>query len=304
MANEELQRRFGSLSTVEDIEGLKGQRETVHLEFKEKATAANPELEKSDKKNFATALSGFANSDGGILIWGIEDHNNVAVGFKPIMEPNVFADRLGSLVLDSTAPVVGGVEIVPIVGAGGDKIGYVKCFIPASDSGPHRAELGDKQYFKRSATNFYPLEHFDIEDMFGRRLKPSLHVHLVLSAGQEKDQREIRFFISNDGKWLAKYPGLLCRFLGGTKIVKATDHITDQSSSNHGFATVTYQEHVGVVHPNRVQSYIGSVVIVTSDPLGDVPFDIMWYCEGMAVRKKQGTLKHDQMITLKPALAT
>ena len=44
--------------------------ENLQLEFK---TIKNPNLTNNDdKKNFAKALSGFANSSGGILIWGIE----------------------------------------------------------------------------------------------------------------------------------------------------------------------------------------------------------------------------------------
>ncbi len=39
--------------------------ETLHLDFKGKADSFSPSLDRSDRRNFSTALSGFANSEGG-----------------------------------------------------------------------------------------------------------------------------------------------------------------------------------------------------------------------------------------------
>ena len=36
------------------------------------------------------------------------------------------------------------------------------------------AKLGENRYYKRSGDSFYQMEHFDLEDMFGRRRKPKL----------------------------------------------------------------------------------------------------------------------------------
>jgi predicted HTH transcriptional regulator len=44
------------------------QEEHLHLEFK---TVENSDLSKrDDRKNLAICVSGFANSDGGLIIWG------------------------------------------------------------------------------------------------------------------------------------------------------------------------------------------------------------------------------------------
>ena len=37
------------------------------------------------------------------------------------------------------------------------------------------AKAGEDRYYKRSGASFYRMEHFDLEDMFGRRLKPKLN---------------------------------------------------------------------------------------------------------------------------------
>src|SRR5258708_2690051 len=44
------------------------QEENLHLEFK---TVSDPRLERNDRKNLAKAIAGFANSDGGVVVWGI-----------------------------------------------------------------------------------------------------------------------------------------------------------------------------------------------------------------------------------------
>ncbi len=48
-----------------------GMIEDSHLEFKEKSNPKNANLSDDDQTNYSKALSGFANSDGGVLIWGI-----------------------------------------------------------------------------------------------------------------------------------------------------------------------------------------------------------------------------------------
>lgn len=47
------------------------QEEYLFLDFKLKTDPRSPNLSKDDKKNYAKALSGFSNTSGGIIIWGI-----------------------------------------------------------------------------------------------------------------------------------------------------------------------------------------------------------------------------------------
>jgi predicted HTH transcriptional regulator len=62
--------------TIDDInEAIRlEQEEHLQLEFK---TVANAELQGgNDKKNLAKCLSGFANSGGGIIVWGVDARKN------------------------------------------------------------------------------------------------------------------------------------------------------------------------------------------------------------------------------------
>ena len=56
-----------------DLEGIKNlskskKEEGLYIDFK---TMSDAPMKKDDKKNFAKGLSGFANSSGGIIIWGV-----------------------------------------------------------------------------------------------------------------------------------------------------------------------------------------------------------------------------------------
>jgi len=68
------------------------------------------------------------------------------------------------------------------------------------------AKLGENRYYKRSGDSFYQMEHFDLEDMFGRRRRPRLTLYThVRSSGR---QTSIVIGITNDGRGSAKAPYL------------------------------------------------------------------------------------------------
>jgi len=66
--------------------------EKLHFDYKEKNDRSKPELDESDKKNLAKALSGFANSGGGVLLWGVDEEPRPKL--KPITAIEEFLKRL------------------------------------------------------------------------------------------------------------------------------------------------------------------------------------------------------------------
>lgn len=173
-----LEERFAALS-FDDLNRFVADRqeENLHVEFKTVADAALSNAD--DRRNLARAVSGFANSEGGLVVWGVvarKDGQGVdcAESLKPI--PNVarLLSRLNELTGDATSPTVPGVQH-RIVGELDDGAGYAITMVPVSDTGPHMAKLSVDQYFKRAGDSFLKMEHFDIADMFGRRPKPALH---------------------------------------------------------------------------------------------------------------------------------
>jgi hypothetical protein len=201
-----LEEFFDSLETSADFARLVADRvhEDIHLEFKTKRNRSVPDLEDSERWQFSRALSGFANSDGGVLVFGIEtDKEEKAKVLKPITNPVEFQARLKKSLLNATQPVVPNVRIEVVLGAAATE-GFIKVLVPASDRVPHRAMLADREYYKRSTEGFYRMEHFDLADMFGRRRRPVLTVQLEKQGLGET----ILVSISNEGRGVAKAPYL------------------------------------------------------------------------------------------------
>lgn len=198
-----------------------GQEENINLEFK---TVNHPDINSLvfDKKNISKTLSGFANSNGGIIIWGIKAKSNalnqdVAYEKKPIRELTKFLNLLNRLEGQAVIPTIEGVlhEKIDI----GDDIGYVKTYVPKSESAPHMAIFSEKHYYKRSGDSFYQCEHYDIVDMFSRKKSPKLKVTSKLLTKDKMHQVRYRYYvllsITNEGQNIAKYPYLALNFNSG-----------------------------------------------------------------------------------------
>jgi hypothetical protein len=192
-------------------------QEDLHLEFKA-ITKADLSY-KPDKKNFARILSGFANSAGGLVVWGVDarpDKQGIdcAQEQKSIQSLSVFLSKLNEFTGQFVSPVVDGVEhkLVPL--PSDDDAGFAVTLVPESDSTPYRAEAGVGRYYKRNGSSFYPMEHFDLEDMFGRRRKPKFDLTYRLRFSSSSSQASIvrvvtvhiDFDVVNVGRGIARFP--------------------------------------------------------------------------------------------------
>ncbi len=186
--------------------------EDLHLDFKR---LNEPSMDRDDRKNLAKALSGFANSDGGIIIWGIDAKPNpegINGAFKkvPIQPIQLTIARLNEFTGSLVNPSVDGVIHKPIISR--NDSGFAVTLIPSSDSTPHMAKGGEDRYYKRSGDSFLKMEHFEIEDMFGRRPKPMLSLSYRIIKGMSQHGHALEFHIilglMNDGKGSARAPYL------------------------------------------------------------------------------------------------
>jgi hypothetical protein len=189
----------------------RNQEEDLYLDFKLLKDASLASTD--DKRNLARALSGFANSSGGLIIWGVEARKNsdgidCATALKEIDRVALLLSRLNELTGDGVDPTVQGVRHRIIPGRGDGK-GFAVSLIPESDTGPHMSKLGEDRYYKRSGDSFYKMEHYDIADMFSRRRRPSLVVTVKIDGiGAEVS---IILGLRNDGRATARAPYLAIR---------------------------------------------------------------------------------------------
>lgn len=190
-----------------------GSIERWHVDFKQKRNSSIATLEDDDRRNLAKAVSGFSNSGGGILIWGIEDKT---LAPKPITEIQAFTSLLLKISPQLTEPSVPDIDGTWLPSnENNTNSGFSIIYIPESSLPPHRVILKDKDvknhYFIRSGEDFLAASHTQLEDMFGRRPKPKLALKIKpVFKGVVGDSRrfDIIVAIENTGRGIAKFPFL------------------------------------------------------------------------------------------------
>lgn len=149
-------------------------QEGLQLDFKVKANPKNGELNRDDRGVLGAALSAFANSAGGLVLWGIDARPNservdTAQGAIPIPNLARFKSDVSRAVAELLMPRHEGIHIETIQDPTTEGAGYLAIWVERSERRPHRSEAsGDKRYYKRAGDSTFVMEHYDIEDAFNR----------------------------------------------------------------------------------------------------------------------------------------
>jgi hypothetical protein len=167
--------------------------ESDFLDFK-----AKPDPDPKDKnlkEIWYEALSGFGNSGGGVLIWGIDARKEPATGIdaasdvKPIKNPFEFKSRLIELQRAATDPPLGDVRIEAWETSPGAGEGFVVCLVPSGPFKPYRAEIaGKKQFFMRAVDTFYVPSVAVLRALFYPQSVAVFEVHARLQVCQDPDR--------------------------------------------------------------------------------------------------------------------
>lgn len=287
--------------------------ERVHFDFKEKSDRSNGSPTEADKKNLAKAVSGFANSGGGVLIWGINDDAKA----KPITEYGKFLDKCLELCVHLTDPVVAGIDGACIESASGDNQGYVIIHIPESRIHPHRVILKQENlnghYYVRSGSSFVVASHVQLADMFGRRPKPLLDLHFDLTARRVNANFEVIVdaILVNEGRGLAKYPyvslsvnppyyvsayGLDGNGKSGLATLSATDQVT--SGYLRGYLHIEFGSKSGdVIHSGARRPLTKILGEFASDSLlSDLEIRVQFAAEGTPVETKHFMISQRELM--------
>jgi predicted HTH transcriptional regulator len=77
----DIESTFSSLSAEVMAEyETRRQEENLHLDFKLVQDAAF--TKRDDRRNLACACSGFANSSGGLIVWGVDARKNHGINYR------------------------------------------------------------------------------------------------------------------------------------------------------------------------------------------------------------------------------
>lgn len=178
------------------------------LECKEKSRASHGGLDEAEQAYFAKALSGFSNTAGGVLIFGLEARKRDGIdqiqSIKPIQQLKRFESALREYESRAVERPVPGVEYRAIRTGESDE-GMLATFIPQSPHVPHRS-LKDKDFYLRAGGVFSSLPLTLIEDLLFRRVRPQLNIGFYW-----QDMNDILVVLKNPGRTTAKWPHIVIR---------------------------------------------------------------------------------------------
>ena len=159
------------------------QTEELFLDFKQAVSNGKnfKTLHKDDRRNLAKAISGFGNSEGGVIVWGVSCSRDVEIGDvakAKVKVQNVhrFLSWLENAISGCTIPSHNGVRN-HIISVDDNGDGFVATYIPKSEITPLMTASNSTIYI-RSGSNNVPAPYAVIAGMFGKRPQPNIELLL------------------------------------------------------------------------------------------------------------------------------
>lgn len=223
--------------TCSDIESLIANEveENIHLDYKESGS-----ISKEDKKRteITKDVSAFANSDGGIIIYGLSEKDHYKPGTFSYIDGNIFSKEWLENVINLIQPRIDGVKIHPIrIDNDLSKSIYI-VKIPRSEHAPHMAR--DKRYYKRFNFMSEPMEDYEVKDIIHRHNSPTLE---IVGASLERKESQkfnddntvifsFKCWIKNTGSRISKYYKLSALFFNLPKGISCNNQLADGKISS------------------------------------------------------------------------
>ena len=311
--SESIKAFFDSIQTIDDVQQLieDEERESVTLDYKQ----ADRRWNHTAKEKIAKHVSAFANSEGGILVFGVtcdEADKDKPIGISGLHPRNGVED-LDRIITAAIRPEIEGWERKKL-GDGDQAVLLV--YIPASDAGPHQS-MKHKQYFHRSGAQSIAMEHYLVQRYFGRYYHPILSITVVepgnIRAMYPKKgwthYFALQFIIENAGKGNSR--GCSGHIVLPTEVQVATSHAASffnaQVEQTRSWKAAVSGPHYFVIsrdiHPGASFCFFELAVAFQRESLdifAEKPF-LRWeiFTEGMVPQKGEHTLSGEFISLLK-----
>jgi len=188
--------------------------EELFLDFKRSADEGSGKvLHNDDRYNLSKAISGFGNSEGGIIVWGVYctkdtlDPADIPRTKHPIKDVKKFVSFLEGAISVCTIPPHSKVWNYPVVINQNDE-GFVVTYVSKSVHAPHQV-VKDYKYYLRAGSSFMPVPHGILAGMFGRRPQPNVYHTFLFESGSpyvDNEKRvifKIGLIMHNEGPGIA-----------------------------------------------------------------------------------------------------
>jgi predicted HTH transcriptional regulator len=171
---------------IQDLQRLidDSAEESINLEFK---SAEALESKDHNKKEIAKDVSAFANSDGGIIIYGIKEQNHKAHSLTFIDGHRITKEWLEQVINSNIQQRIDGLLIFPIRRNQNIKETIYVVKIPASKSAPHMTT--EKKFYRRYNFESVYMEEYEVRRAYNQRSKTDLEIMEPLVEKKEYSSR-------------------------------------------------------------------------------------------------------------------
>lgn len=248
-----------------------------------------PPMTKNDKRIYSKALSGFANSDGGVIVWGVDCRKDasgadVVQPLSPMTQLSLLLSDLNSLCSLLVSPGVAALSI-PIYNRdadGNDKIdeGYAVTLVPKGESEPVQATCSDHEFRYRAGSSFLPMPQWMVSDRFGRRPHPKLELSLShRPADKILPTNEISVVLTNTGLTTVRDFGLVIDYSKSSKFTVEPMYIA--SFNTHSInSRMVLTGHNQLLFPT-ISKIVTQVMAPSLEPFV-LSFEL--YCDGFSTK--------------------
>ncbi|NMH26557.1 AlbA family DNA-binding domain-containing protein [Flavobacterium silvaticum] len=218
--------------TLDDIQNLidVNAEESNYLEFKDGRA-----LTKDDKSriNISQDISAFANSDGGVIIYGVSENNHVASSLS-FVDGNIFTKEwLEQKILSTVYRPVSNIIIHPIRNKGNFEETIYVVQIPRSMDGPHMSY--EKKYYRRNNFLSIAMDEYEVRNHYNQKIKSQLEifgwkVSEIKSDKLNEKNIKIEVEVFNSGDVVEKDYKVIIHF---SKFEKHFKYIPTEKSQNY-----------------------------------------------------------------------
>lgn len=138
--------------------------ETTMLDFKRNADRGVEVSRMTDdsKDHLSRCASAFANTEGGIIVWGVESKDYKANSLQPIPNIAQFAQELNTQTAATATSHVAGIRTIYVEDEAGTGAGFAVTYVPRSFVSPHQATREKvKNYWMRVGILADTLQEWD-----------------------------------------------------------------------------------------------------------------------------------------------